>query len=206
MSDKLTLVAESRTEFGKGAARRARAAGKIPAVLYGHGNDPVHVLLPGHQTMLAVKHANALLTIKLGSKSELVLARDVQRDVVRRTIDHVDLLIVKKGEKIDVEIPIHMIGEAFSGNIAVQEYMTLHILAEATSLPQQFEVSVEGLTEGAQITAADIELPEGAELLTDPEAVLIAVSSTRALAAEEAAEEAAVEEAAAEPAEAEESE
>ncbi len=201
MSENLTLVAESRSEFGKGAARRARAAGKIPAVLYGHGTEPVHVVLPGHQTALALKHANALLTIKLGDKSELVIARDVQRDAVRRTIDHVDLLIVKKGEKIAVEIPIHMVGEPFSGNIAVQEFMTLHISAEATSLPERFEVSVEGLKEGAHISASQIELPKGAELITDPEAVLIAVSSTRALASAEGAEAAAGEEEAGEESE-----
>ncbi len=190
MSDKLTIVAESRSEFGKGAARRARAAGKIPAVLYGHGTEPVHVVLPGHQTALALKHANALLTIKLGDKSELVIARDVQRDAVRRTIDHVDLLIVKKGEKIAVEIPIHVVGEPFPGNIAVQEYMSLHVNAEATSLPEGFEVSVEGLTEGTHITAAQVELPKGAELLTDPEAVLVVVTATRALASDEGAGEA----------------
>jgi len=182
MSDILTLAAESRSEFGKGAARRARAAGKIPAVIYGHGTEPVHVLLPAHQTTLALKHVNALLTIKRGDKSDLVIARDVQRDAVRRTIDHVDLLIVKKGEKIAVEIPIHVVGEPFSGNIAVQEYMTLHISAEATSLPDGFEVSVEGLTDGSHVTAAQVELPKGAELLTDPEAVLVVVTATRALA------------------------
>jgi large subunit ribosomal protein L25 len=190
MSDKLTIVAESRSEFGKGAARRARAAGKIPAVIYGHGTEPVHVVLPAHQTSLALKHVNALLTIKFGDKSELVIARDVQRDAVRRTIDHVDLLIVKKGEKIAVEIPIHVVGEPFPGNIAVQEYMSLHVNAEATSLPEGFEVSVEGLTEGTHITAAQVELPKSAELLTDPEAVLVVVTATRALASDEGAGEA----------------
>lgn len=186
MSDKLTLAAESRTEFGKGAARRARAAHKIPAVLYGHGADPLHVLLPGHETMLALKHANALLTIDLAGDKHMAIAKDVQRDVVKRTIDHVDLLIVKKGEKIAVEVAVHVTGDPVSGNVAVQEYTTLHVQAEATHLPESVQVSVEGLDEGSHITAGEIELPKGTELLTDPAAIVVAVSSTRGSAALEA--------------------
>ncbi len=199
MSDKLTLTAEPRTEFGKGFARRARMAGKIPAVLYGHGSDPLHVVLPGHDTMLALKHANALFTIKLGSDTHLAVAKDVQRNAVKRTIDHVDLLIVKKGEKITVDVPVHIVGESFSGTIHVLEHPTLQVLAEATSLPESIEVTIEGLEDGAKVLAGELKLPAGVELVTDPEALVVAVSAPRASAADEAADEAAAEAAAEAP-------
>lgn len=188
MSDQLKLAAELRTEFGKGFARRARAAGKIPAVLYGHGTDPVHVLLPGHETMLALKHSNALLTIEWDKNSELAIAKDVQRDAVRRNIEHVDLLLVKKGEKITVDVPLHVVGESFAGTIHVQELNSLQIAAEATHLPEVIEVSVEGLEDGAKITAAEIALPKGAELITDGEALAVHVSTPRTAAEPEEAE------------------
>ena len=186
MSDKLKLAAEPRSEFGKGAARRARAGGQIPAVLYGHGTDPVHVLLPGHQTMLALKHSNALFTITLGDSTELAIAKDVQRDPVRRIIEHVDLLIVKKGEKITVDVSVHVVGESYPGTIHVLEHSSLQILAEATHLPEAIEVSIEGLEEGAKIHAGEITLPAGSELVTDPEALVVAISTPRASAADEA--------------------
>jgi large subunit ribosomal protein L25 len=186
MADQLKLAAEPRSEFGKGAARRARVAGKIPAVLYGHGSDPVHVLLPGHDTMMALKHSNALLAVSWGSESELAIAKDVQRDPVKRTIDHVDLLIVKKGEKITVDVAVHVTGESAPGTIHVLEHNTLQILAEATHLPEGIEVSIEGLEEGAKIHAGEIALPEGSELVTDPESLVVAVSVPRASAADEA--------------------
>lgn len=180
MSDKLTLAAEPRTEFGKGFARRARAAGKIPAVLYGHGTDPVHVFLPGHQTTLALKHANALLTIELGKESQLAIPKDVQRDPVKRIIEHVDLLIVKKGEKITVDVAVHIVGESYPGTIHVLENTTLQINAEATHLPDAIEVSIEGLEDGAKIVAGDIALPKGSELIGDPELLVVAISTPRA--------------------------
>ncbi len=196
MSDELTLAAEARTEFGKGAARRARAAGQIPAVIYGHGTDPVHILLPGHATMMALKHANALLTITWDGNTELAIAKDVQRDVVKRFIEHVDLLLVKKGEKIAVEVPVHVEGETFGSTIHVQELNTLHIAAEATHLPESISVSVEGLGEGAKIVASEVKLPKGVELVTDADALVVHVSQPRtaggddeaAPAAEESAE------------------
>ncbi len=196
MSDELKLAAETRTEFGKGAARRARAAGKIPAVLYGHGTDPVHVVLPGHDTMMALKHANALLTIEFDGNSEMAIAKDVQRDPVRRIIEHVDLLLVKKGEKIAVEVPVHVEGETFGSTIHVQELNTLHIAAEATHLPEAITVSVEGLEEGAKIVASEVELPKGAELLNEPDALVVHVTQPRT--APEPDEEAAAAEAPAE--------
>lgn len=200
MSDQLTLAAEKRTEFGKGAARRARAAHKIPAVLYGHGSDPVHVLLPGHATMMALKHQNALLTIELDGTSELAIAKDVQLEPVRRLIEHVDLLIVKKGEKITVDVPVHVVGESAPGTIHVVEYNSLQVAAEATHLPEVLEVSIEGLEEGAVVHASEVELPKGAELVTDGETAVVVISVPRAAAADE--DEAAAEEAAEAPAEA----
>lgn len=185
MSDLLTLTAEPRTEFGKGFARRARVAGKIPAVLYGHGSDPVHVFLPGHETMMALKTSNALLTIMIDGKPELTIAKDVQKDVVRRTIAHVDLLIVKKGEKITVDVPLHLQGDPFPGCVAVLEHNVVSVEAEATHLPERFEISVEGLTDGQHITAGEVQLPTGSTLLTDPHLTVVFVTETRAAASED---------------------
>src|SRR5690606_34800754 len=128
MADQIRLAAEKRTQFGKGAARRARADHKIPAVLYGHGADPLHVLLPGHDTMMALKHQNALLNIDLPDESQMAIARDVQRDPVKRIIEHVDLLIVRKGEKITVDVQIHLEGESAPGTIHILENSTLSVL------------------------------------------------------------------------------
>ncbi|WP_062519665.1 50S ribosomal protein L25/general stress protein Ctc [Demequina silvatica] len=188
MSDKLTLAAEPRSEFGKGFARRARAAGKIPAVLYGHGTDPVHVLLPGHDTMMALKHSNALLTIELDGKSELAIAKDVQVEPVRRIIEHVDLLLVKKGEKITVDVPVHVTGESFAGTIHVVEHASIQLEAEATHLPEGIEVSIEGLEEGAVVHAKDVVLPKGATLVTDGDVTIVTISVPRGAGAEEAEE------------------
>ncbi|SEJ36402.1 50S ribosomal protein L25/general stress protein Ctc [Demequina mangrovi] len=196
MSDQITLAAETRTEFGKGFARRARAAGKIPAVIYGHGNDPVHIFLPGHQTMMALKHSNALLTIELEGKSEMVIAKDVQIEPVRRIIEHVDLLIVAKGEKVTVDVPVHVVGESFAGTIHVVEHGSLQVAAEATHLPEALEVSIEGLVEGSVIHAKDVTLPEGAELVTDGDVTVVTISVPRGAGAEEATEAEATEAAA----------
>ena len=188
MSDALKLAADQRTEFGKGASRRARAAGHIPAVLYGHGAAPVHVLLPGHQTMMALKHANALLTIVIGKDESMAIAKDVQRDPVRQIIEHVDLLIVRKGEKLTVDVPVHVVGDSISGTIVMLEHNMLSILAEATNLPEAIEISVEGLADGAKILAGDVILPAGSELVTDPEAIVVAITHPRASVADEAAD------------------
>ncbi|GII99183.1 large subunit ribosomal protein L25 [Sediminihabitans luteus] len=176
----IKLAAESRTEFGKGAARRIRRADKIPAVLYGHGTDPVHVTLPGHETMMAFKHSNALFSIEIdGAKGQLAIAKDVQRDPVRNIIEHVDLLVVKKGEKVAVDVNVHVTGESAPGTIHVVETQTLSIEADATNLPESVEVSVEGLQEGAHVTAGDVELPEGAVLVTDPTYTVVTISVPR---------------------------
>lgn len=193
------LVATARTEFGKGAARRLRRAGQIPAVLYGHGSEPVHVALPGHETFLAVKHANALFEIELDGKATLAIAKDVQREPVRNVIEHVDLLIVKKGEKVAVEVPVTVVGESFSGTIHVVETQSLALEAEATHLPEAVEVDIEGLQDGAIVKAGDITLPKGATLVTDAETIVLTVSVPRA-SAEELAEDAAAASAAADEA------
>lgn len=173
----IKIPAEARTEFGKGAARRIRRADKVPAVLYGHGSDPVHVTLPGHQLMLALKNANALLTIDLGSDQHLAIPKQVQRDPLKGFIEHADLLIVKKGEKVTVDVRIVTTGEAVSGNLVILENATVSVEAEATAIPEAFEVSVEGLEAGAQILAKDLELPAGSALAVDEELLVVNVTA-----------------------------
>jgi len=181
----IKLAAESRTEFGKGAARRIRRESKIPAVLYGHGGDPVHVTLPGHATMLALRQTNVLLNIDLDGKGQLAVAKDVQRDPVRNVIEHIDLQVVRAGEKITVDITVNIVGESAPGTIHLVEEQTLSVEAEATHLPESVEVSIEGLESGAQIHASDVALPEGSTLLTDPQAVVVLVTEPRGEAADD---------------------
>ena len=171
------LQAESRTEFGKGAARRIRRDNKVPAVLYGHGADPVHITLPGHDTMLALKHggSNALLEIDVEGTTQLTLPRQVQRDPIKGFIEHLDLLIVRKGEKVVVDVPVHVVGEAGPDTLVVTEHGTISLEAEATHLPESLEVSVEGLEAGTQVLARDLSLPTGATLHVDEEALIVNV-------------------------------
>ena len=197
MSEK--LAAELRTEFGKGYARRTRVAGKIPAVIYGHGAEPVHVALPGRETTLAVRVANALLTLDIAGEEHLAIVKDIQRNAVRQTIEHIDLLTVQRGEKVTVDVPVHVNGEVAAGAVANQEAVTVSVEAEATHLPTALEVSVEGREAGQHVHASDIELPAGVTLLTDPETLVVNVSEPVAAAEEEAPAEA--EEAPAEAAE-----
>ncbi|MFE6236485.1 50S ribosomal protein L25/general stress protein Ctc [Cellulosimicrobium sp. NPDC057862] len=189
----IKLVAEARTEFGKGAARRVRRAGKIPAVLYGHGSDPLHVTLPGHETMMALKHSNALFSIELDGKAQLAITKDVQREPVRNVIEHVDLLIVKKGEKVAVDVPVVVTGESAPGTIHLVDLQTLAVEAEATHLPESIEVSIEGLEAGSQILAGDVVLPKGATLTADAELLVVSVTEPQAEATEDEAAEAAEE-------------
>ncbi len=181
----IRLSAERRTAFGKGAARRIRRDHKIPAVLYGHGTAPVHITLPGHDTMMALKTANALLSIELDGQSQLALAKDVQRDPIKPVIEHVDLVLVRRGEKVTVDVPVHTEGEASPDTIVTLDSQTLQLLVEATRIPESITVSVEGLPAGTQIHASDITLPEGAEMVSDAETLVVNVS---AMISEEALE------------------
>ncbi|MFC4138886.1 MULTISPECIES: 50S ribosomal protein L25/general stress protein Ctc [unclassified Microbacterium] len=193
MSEENTVHAELRSSFGKGFARRLRAAGKIPAVIYGHGTEPVHVALPGHQVGLIVRRANAVLDLDIEGKSQLALVKDVQKDPVHQIIEHIDLLVVKKGEKVTVEVPIVVTGESFSGTIVTVDVATITLEVEATHIPEHVEVSVEGLQEGAHITAGDVTLPKGAALVGDAELLLVGISVPAAEVAEENEAEAAAE-------------
>lgn len=179
----IKLSAQARTEFGKGAARRIRRADQIPAVVYGHGTDPQHIALPGHDTMLALKAANALLSITVGDdKPVLALAKDVQRDPVKQVIEHVDLVIVRRGEKVQVDVPVHVGGEAAPETVVTVENQTLLLEVEATHIPEQVEVSVEGLTAGTQVMSSDLTLPEGASLVAEDD--LLVVNVTQQISAE----------------------
>lgn len=177
MSEQTKLATEVRTQFGKGFARRLRAAHKIPAVLYGHGTEPVHLALPGHETLLLVRHANAIVELDIEGASQLALVKDVQRDPVRQVIEHVDLVVVKKGEKLTVDVPVVVTGEPIGDAIANLDAMTLSIEVEATHIPEHLEVDVEGLEDGTHITAGEVKLPAGATLAADPELLVVAVST-----------------------------
>lgn len=191
------ITAETRTEFGKGAARRIRREDKIPAVIYGHGNDPVHVTLPGHQTMMALKHggSNALLELDVEGSEQLALAKEVQVDPIRRVIEHIDFVAVRRGEKVTVDVAIHLVGDAAPDTLVVTENAVLSVEAEATHIPEFFEVSVEGAPVGTQIHAKDVNLPSGTTLLADEELLIVNVTqqiSAEALEAELAEAEAEV--------------
>ena len=192
MSDN-KLVAETRTQFGKGAARKIRRDHKIPAVMYGHGAEPVHITLPGHDTMMALKVANALLTIVIDGKEQLALAKDVQRDAIKPVIEHIDLVIVRKGEKVTVDVPVHVEGDAAPETVVTVDAQTVQLEVEATNIPENIVVSVEGLEAGTQIKASDLVLPSGATLVVDEETLVVNITqqiSQEALDAEMAEAEA----------------
>ncbi|MBV0894406.1 50S ribosomal protein L25/general stress protein Ctc [Microbacterium sp. NC79] len=176
MSEDNKVVAEVRENFGKGYARRLRAAGQIPAVIYGHGTDPQHVALPGHQVSLILRKANALLTLDIAGKAELALVKDVQKDPVRQIIEHIDLLVVKKGEKIQVDVPVLVVGESAPGTIINLDAVSITLEVEATHIPEHIEVSVEGLEDGQHIFAADLKLPKGASLIAEDDVLVVGVS------------------------------
>ncbi|GAA3979439.1 50S ribosomal protein L25/general stress protein Ctc [Thermobifida alba] len=189
------IAAEPRTEFGKGAARRARRAGKVPAVLYGHGSAPLHLNLPGHDLMLALKTPNVLLRLEgVEESASLVLPKSVQRDAIKGFLEHVDLLAVQKGEKVVVEVPLLVKGDVGHGGVLNLEMAQAEVRAEATRIPEGIEVDVAGLPVGTNITAGDLKLPEGVELAMDADMIVMSVVA-------EAAPEAAAEEAEGEAAE-----
>jgi large subunit ribosomal protein L25 len=168
------IAAELRTEFGKGPARRTRAAGKVPAVLYGHGDKPRHFALPGHELMLALKHdANALLALQTADGEQLALPKVIVRDPIRRTLEHVDLVAVRRGEKVTVDVPITLVGDALSDVLVDQQKTTISVEAEATHLPTGFELSIQGLRAGDQVRASDVKLPAGVTLAESGEDVVV---------------------------------
>ena len=172
------IATEPRTEFGKGAARRVRREGKVPGVLYGHGTDPRHVSLPGHDLMLALKHggANTLLELDLGTLGkELALAKSVVRDPIKGSLEHIDLLLVRRGEKVSVDVPLHITGDISRDGLLETTLTSIPVEAEATHIPESIEVSVEGLKVGDAIHAKDLKLPQGTTLTGDPEAIVVHV-------------------------------
>jgi large subunit ribosomal protein L25 len=187
--DSNKVIAETRDRFGKGAARKIRAAGKIPAVLYGHGTDPQHLTLPAHQLSLLLRKANAVLDLDVAGTQQLALVKDVQKDPVRQIIEHIDLILVRRGEKVQIELPVHIEGESISGTIVVQDLSTVTVEAEATHIPERVVVVVDGLDDGAHITAADLDLPSGVELVTEGDALVLAITTPSGSALGEAGEE-----------------
>jgi large subunit ribosomal protein L25 len=189
------LEAETRTEFGKGSARRTRRAGRIPAVLYGHGQDVVHLSLPAREFAAALRNggSNALLTVVLDGKEQLALTKAVQRDPLTRQHEHADLLVVRRGEKVTVEVPVHIIGDPEPETLHSVELNTVSIQVSATSIPENVEVDLTGRGVGQGVTAGELTLPRGATLVTDPEALVVnvmAAPTAEALEAELAEAEA----------------
>ena len=176
------LSAETRTEFGKGAARRIRRDNKVPGVLYGHGSDPLHLTLPGHDLLLALRTPNVLISLDIdGKSSELAIPKAVQRDAIKGFLEHVDLLLVKRGEKVTVEIPVHTEGELAPGGYLLEHVLNaLPVEAEATHIPESVTVSVEGLAAGASVLAKDITLPNGTTLAVEEDAVVLQVLAAQA--------------------------
>ncbi|WOH19966.1 50S ribosomal protein L25/general stress protein Ctc [Paenarthrobacter sp. GOM3] len=185
------LTAELRTEFGKGFARRARMAGQIPAVIYGHGAEPIHINLPGRATTLAVRVSNALLAIDVDGEQHLTLVKDIQRDPVKQIIEHVDLQTVKAGEKVTVDIAVHVSGEVAPGAVASLEATTVSLEAEATHVPTAVEVNIEGRKAGESIHASDLELPKGSTLLTEGDTLVVRIAEAAGSEEEETTEAAA---------------
>lgn len=175
------IAAVARTEFGKGAARRARRAGLVPAVLYGHGTEPVHVSLPGHDVLLAMRVANALLTVSVdGAKELLALPKQVQRNPIKGTIEHLDLVIVRRGEKVTVEVPLVVVGDEKIEGLVVMDQQSISLEAEATHIPASIEISVAGLAIGDTITAGDLVLPQGAVFHGSADDLILSIAEQRA--------------------------
>jgi large subunit ribosomal protein L25 len=179
----VSIAAEPRLEFGKGAARRVRRGHKVPAVLYGHGTPPRHVSLPGHELMRALKSANVLLRLEgLEGGAELALPKAVQRDAVSGAVEHVDLILVRRGEQVTIEVPIIVTGALIPDGFLDQQLVSLSISAEATHIPQSIEVSIQDLAIGQTIHASQVKLPEGSTLQTDPEAVVVHITGAQSVA------------------------
>ena len=173
------ITAESRTEFGKGAARRIRRADKVPAVIYGHGNDPIHITLPGPRDddgAQARRRERAARARRSTARPTLALTKQVQIDPIKRHLEHIDFVVVRKGEKVTVEVPVHLNGDAAKETLVVVGTATIQLEAEATHIPEYVEVDIEGLEAGTQILASDLTLPEGSTLLLDPETLIVNIT------------------------------
>ena len=180
MADTIRIPATTRSDFGKGYARRIRNNDQIPAVVYGHGAEPQHVIIPGHETMLAVRHSNAVLELQLDGGTELVMVKDIQRHATRPEILHIDLLAVRRGEKVEVEIPVHVIGEVDPTAVHNVEENTLTVEADALNVPDSVTINLDGHSVGDHVYAADVRLPEGVTMVSDPELLVINVSEPQA--------------------------
>lgn len=188
-----TMVAELRTSFGKGAARKSRAAGRTPAVIYGHGSDPRHITLPARELALVLRHKNAVIDLLIDGKNELVLVKSATKDVVTQVIEHVDLVTIVKGEKVHVEVPVHVVGESLSGTTIDLEHKTVKLLTEANNIPEYVEAVFNKEGAGFHLLAKDIKLPAGVALDLPADELVASVVSTGAGQAEENATEAAAE-------------
>ena len=178
MSNEIKIAADARSQFGKGFSRRLRSAGKVPAVIYGHGADPVHVSLPGHATLLALRTANALLSITIdGGDAQLVLPKQVQRDPITGFLDHVDLIVVKRGERVSVEVPLVVTGDDKEDRILVMDQQTITLEVLATNIPSQVDIDVSALEIGAQITAGDLVLPDGAVFPGEADDLILSIAA-----------------------------
>ncbi len=187
MATKITLEGNVRNEFGKGVARRLRVANLIPASIYAGGAEPVHVTLPMRETTLSLRHANALFTIKFGKESRIAVVKDVQRNPVKRIVEHIDFYEVKAGEKIDVEVPVFVEGTPKGAAVAFVDVQELKVRADVANLPERLVVNVDGLTDGTKVFAKDIKLPEGVVLDMDGEESVVSVTVPEDAATEEPA-------------------
>lgn len=182
------LEATVRDQFGKGAARKLRAAAKTPVVVYGHGTEPLHATVETHPLSLILRHANAIIELTLAGETHLVLVKDVQRDPVPQIIEHVDLLLIAQGETVEVEVPLHLSGEPFSGTQAMQELKTIRLSVPATAIPENVLVDVTGLTADTHVVISDVVLPEGATAIDAPGLLVAKINGARGAADEEGAE------------------
>jgi large subunit ribosomal protein L25 len=188
MSETNSLVGELRSSFGKGAARKFRAAGRTPAVIYGHGTEPRHITLPAHEVALVLRYKNAIIDLDLAGKKELVLVKSATKDVVTQVIEHIDLVVVVRGEKVHVEVPVHIVGESLSGTTIDLEHKTVRIEVEATHIPEYVEAIFNKEGVGHHVLAKDIKIPAGAKLDLADDELIASVVATGAGQSEESAE------------------
>ncbi|MGV3102500.1 50S ribosomal protein L25/general stress protein Ctc [Rothia sp. 32237D007AR] len=189
MSETIKISATVRTDFGKGYARRIRMAGDIPAVIYGHGEEPKHVVLPGHATTMAARVPNAILELDIEGDSHLAMIKDIQRHPIRPELQHIDLLTVKRGERVEIEVPVHIEGEPAVGAVANQEETVLLVEADALKAPEALVVNIEGREAGAHVLASDVELPADVTLVADAELLVVNISEPAELDVPEVGEE-----------------